>query len=59
MTGRVVVALGLAVALSGLWMTQFHARQPGTGELAYVFRLAFGFGDGRLHRPRLLRDPSR
>ena len=31
--GRLVVALGLLVALSGLWMTLFYARQPGTGEL--------------------------
>jgi uncharacterized membrane protein len=42
--GRVLVGLGLAVAVSALWMTQFYARQPGTGELAYVFRLAFGSG---------------
>ncbi len=41
-TGRVVVALGLAVALSALWMTMFYPRQPGTGELAHLFRLAFG-----------------
>ena len=41
-TGRVVVALGLAVALSALWMTVFYPRQPGTGELAHLFRLAFG-----------------
>ncbi|HXA59340.1 MAG TPA: DUF2306 domain-containing protein [Streptosporangiaceae bacterium] len=40
--GRVVVVLGLAVAFSALWMTQFYLRQPGTGELAYVFRLGFG-----------------
>jgi uncharacterized membrane protein len=42
--GRVLVGLGLAVAVSALWMTQFYAHQPGTGELAYVFRLAFGSG---------------
>jgi uncharacterized membrane protein len=42
--GRLLVILGLAVAFSALWMTQFAARQPGTGELAYVFRLAFGAG---------------
>ena len=36
------MALGLAVAVSGLWMTLFYARQPGTGELAFLFRLAFG-----------------
>jgi len=40
--GRVVVGLGLAVALSALWMTVFYPRQPGTGELAHLFRLAFG-----------------
>ncbi|MEP7333430.1 MAG: DUF2306 domain-containing protein, partial [Terracoccus sp.] len=43
-SGRVLVVLGLAVALSALWMTQFYPRQPGTGELAYAFRLAFGSG---------------
>jgi uncharacterized membrane protein len=43
-SGRVVVVLGLGVALSALWMTQFYPRQPGTGELAYLFRLAFGSG---------------
>ena len=43
-SGRVVVGLGLAVAFSALWMTLFYARQPGTGELAYLFRLAFGSG---------------
>ena len=43
-SGRVVVGLGLAVALSALWMTLFYPRQPGTGELSYLFRLAFGSG---------------
>ena len=43
-SGRVVVGLGLAVAFSALWMTLFYPRQPGTGELAYLFRLAFGSG---------------
>ncbi len=42
--GRVLVGLGLAVALSALWMTQFYPRPPGTGELAYAFRLAFASG---------------
>jgi uncharacterized membrane protein len=42
--GRVLVVLGLAVAMSALWMTQFYPQQPGTGELAYVFRLGFGSG---------------
>lgn len=41
-SGRVVVALGFAVALSALWMTVLYPRQPGTGELAYLFRLTFG-----------------
>jgi hypothetical protein len=38
------VVLGFAVALSALWTTQFYPRQPGTGDLAYLFRLAFGSG---------------
>jgi uncharacterized membrane protein len=42
--GRVLIVLGLAVAVSALWMTQFYPRQPGTGELTHVFRLAFGSG---------------
>jgi uncharacterized membrane protein len=42
--GRLLVGLGSAVALSALWMTLFYPLQPGTGELAYVFRLAFGSG---------------
>ena len=41
-TGKLVVALGLAVAASGLWTTLFYPRQPGTGELSFLFRLAFG-----------------
>lgn len=40
--GRALVVIGLTVALSALWMTQFSARPPGSGVLAYVFRLAFG-----------------
>lgn len=43
-SGRVLVVLGLAVAFSALWMTLFYPRQPGTGELAYAFRVAFGSG---------------
>lgn len=42
--GRVALVLGMAVALSAQWMTLFYARQPGTGELAFLFRLAFGSG---------------
>lgn len=40
--GRVLVVLGFAVALSALWMTQFYAREVGTGILHYLFRLGFG-----------------
>jgi uncharacterized membrane protein len=43
-SGRALVVLGLAVAFSALWMTQFYPHQPGTGDLAYIFRLAFGSG---------------
>ena len=42
--GRVLVVLGLAVALSALWMALFYPRQPGTGVLSYLFRLAFASG---------------
>ena len=42
--GRVLIVLGMAVALSALWMTLCYPRQPGTGVLTYVFRLAFASG---------------
>ena len=32
--GRLLVPLGLAVALSGLWMTLFYAQKEGTGDLS-------------------------
>ncbi len=41
-SGMVVVPLGLAVAFSAMWLTVFHAGQPGT--LFYVVRLTFGLG---------------
>jgi uncharacterized membrane protein len=44
--GRVLAALGLAVAVSGLWMTLFYARKEGTGELLWVFRLLASTGMG-------------
>ena len=44
--GRVLVALGLAVALSALWMTLAFPRKEGTGDLLYVFRLLAGSGMG-------------
>lgn len=40
--GRVLVACGLLVGLSGLWMTLFYPWPPGDGELLYLFRLLFG-----------------
>jgi uncharacterized membrane protein len=42
--GRVLVVLGLAVALSALWMTQFYGQPEHTSDLLYLFRLAFGTG---------------
>lgn len=40
--GRVLAAAGLLVAGSALWMTLFHAPQPGTGSLLHLLRLVFG-----------------
>ncbi len=42
--GRVLVALGLGVALSALWMTLVLPRKEGSGDLLYAFRLLFGSG---------------
>ncbi len=42
--GRVLVALGLAVALSALWLTLTLPQKEGTGELLVVFRLLFASG---------------
>ena len=39
--GRILIMLGLAVAVSALWMTLAYPRQAGTGELAYLLRLGF------------------
>ena len=44
--GRVLAALGMAVALTGLWMTLFYAQKEGTGDLLYVFRLLAASGMG-------------
>jgi uncharacterized membrane protein len=44
--GRTLVALGLAVALSGLWMTLLYPRKEGTGDLLFLFRLLAGSGMG-------------
>ena len=43
-SGQVLVMLGLVVALSALWMTQFYAHPEDTGLLLYLFRLTFGAG---------------
>jgi hypothetical protein len=40
--GRLLVACGLLVGLSGLWMTLFYARPDGTGALLYASRIVFG-----------------
>jgi len=42
--GRALAPLGLAVALSALWMTLFYARKEGTGELLWLFRLLASTG---------------
>ena len=51
--------LGLAVALSALWMTQFYPRQPGTGRAGVRVPARVRVGHGRQHRPRVHRDPPR
>ena len=40
--GRILVPSGIAVALSGLWMTQFYPWPEYDGELLYGLRLIFG-----------------
>ena len=40
--GRVLVAAGLAVALSALWLTLFYPPQPDSGPLLFVLRIGFG-----------------
>jgi len=42
--GRLLVACGLLVGLSGLWMTLFYPWPKGDGALLYAFRLLFGSG---------------
>ena len=41
--GRLLVVVGLAVALSAIWMTLFYPRSDG-GDLLYVFRLLAASG---------------
>jgi uncharacterized membrane protein len=40
--GRIVIPCGLAVALSGLWMTVFYSLPENDGVLLYFLRLGFG-----------------
>ena len=40
--GRLLVACGLLVGLTGLWMTLFYAPPDGSGHLLYASRLVFG-----------------
>lgn len=40
--GRVLVVAGLLVAASALWMTLLYQPKPGTGDVLYILRLAFG-----------------
>jgi uncharacterized membrane protein len=40
--GRFLVACGLLVGLSGLWMSLFYPHAAGTGDLLFALRLLFG-----------------
>ena len=42
MVGRLLIACGLLVGLSGLWMTLFYPWPAGDGALLYTLRLLFG-----------------
>lgn len=42
--GRVLIAVGLLSALSGLWLNVFYTLPAGSGELLFVFRLLASFG---------------
>jgi uncharacterized membrane protein len=41
--GRILVPLGMIVALSGLWMAHFYAWPAGDGRILYIERLVVGF----------------
>jgi uncharacterized membrane protein len=43
-SGRLVVALGLVVALTALWLNEITPRSTGAAQLLYLFRLAAGSG---------------
>jgi uncharacterized membrane protein len=42
--GKVLAALGLTAALTGLWMAHFYPWPPGDGTGVYIERLVFGSG---------------
>lgn len=42
LAGRVVVASGLTVGLSAIWMTLLYPQKAGTGDVLFVLRLGFG-----------------
>ncbi len=44
MAGRMLVPLGIAAAVSGLWMSVFYDLPPSDGDLLLAFRLFFGTG---------------
>ena len=41
--GRILVPLGLIVALSGVWMAHFYPWPAGDGQILYIERLVVGF----------------
>lgn len=41
--GKVLLACGLLVAMSGLWMAHFYSWPAGDGQMVYVERLVFGW----------------
>ncbi len=43
-SGRLVVALGLVVALTALWLNEITPRSTAAAQLLYLFRLAAGSG---------------
>jgi uncharacterized membrane protein len=45
-SGRVLVVLGSAIALSAVWMALFYPFKEGTGAVLFVFRLLAGLGMG-------------
>ena len=56
--GRLLVLCGLLVGLSGLWMTLFYPLAGGRRCAAVCLAAPVWVGHGRVHRPRLCRDPA-